>query len=272
MDNLDQKVIETLAWYQHIGVDESIGMEPESKAVSASDLIAKMTAETQAVAPKQSTAQAKKVPLGMATASEDARKIAASCQDLDALRKAMEEFEGCALKATASNLVFGDGNPESRIMFIGEAPGEHEDLQGKPFVGETGQLFDKMLSCIGLNSRDQFYVTNLVNWRPPGNRNPSDSEIAILEPFLMRHIELVNPSIIFFIGGVSAKKLLNEKQGITRLRGKWFEFKTDQMEKEIPAMPMLHPAYLLRQVSQKRNAWNDLIEAKKKMIELGLMK
>ncbi len=156
------------------------------------------------------------------------------------------------------NLVFADGNPEARIMFIGEAPGAQEDRQGLPFVGASGQLLDQMLSHIGLD-RTSVYITNLLFWRPPGNRTPTPGEIASCLPFLERHIELVNPSHIVLVGGISAKTLLDRREGILKLRGQWGHYRPLGLERPIPALATLHPAYLLRQPAQKRLAWRDLL-------------
>jgi len=175
---------------------------------------------------------------------------------LEELRKETENFDGCPLKTTAMNFVFSDGNPKSEIMLIGEAPGEEEDRQGLPFVGAAGQLLNKMLLSIGLK-REDVYITNILFWRPPGNRTPNEEEIASCLPFVERHIELINPKLIVLLGGSSAKAILRSTVGITRLRGKWHE------HKGIPVMPFFHPSYILRQPASKKLAWHDLIEIKK---------
>lgn len=208
-------------------------------------------------------------PLGAAEAAAESRKLARACNSLAELREAVEKFEGCALKQTASNTVFGDGNENADIMFIGEAPGQDEDRQGKPFVGVSGQLLDRMLSFIGLD-RSKFYITNALYWRPPGNRTPTDGEVATCLPFLERHIELVNPKVLIFVGGRSGKTFLDTSEGITRLRGKWKDYKTDHMDQAVPAMAIFHPAYLLRNPEQKRLVWRDLLSLKRKMEELGI--
>lgn len=196
------------------------------------------------------------IPLEEAEAAGTAREIAARCQTLEELKQALSDFEGCALKFTAKNLVFADGNPEAELMFVGEAPGRDEDIQGLPFVGRAGQLLDRMLAAIG-RDRQSVYITNVLNWRPPGNRAPTPAEQAICQPFIERHIELANPEVLVFLGGVSAKQLLNTTTGIMRLRGKWNVYRAG--DREIPALPTLHPAYLLRQPAQKRLAWHDLL-------------
>lgn len=190
---------------------------------------------------------------------------------LDELRAELQAFEGCALKKTSKNLVFADGNPAASIMMVGEAPGEDEDRQGLPFVGVSGKLLDKMIGCIGLD-RSNVYISNIVPWRPPGNRNPTDSEVAVCLPFTERHIAIVKPKFLVLLGAVAVKSLLKSKDGITKIRGKQFSYTyTDVVTNEvvtIPCFPMFHPAYLLRQASQKRLAWNDLLLFKK-AIESG---
>ncbi|QJE71879.1 uracil-DNA glycosylase [Aerophototrophica crusticola] len=209
-------------------------------------------------------------PLGAAEAGATARAAAGQASTLEELQRALAAFEGCALKRTATNMVFADGNPQSRIMLVGEAPGEHEDRQGKPFVGPAGALLDKMLAAIGLDRHAEdaakaVYITNVLPWRPPGNRSPTDGEIAACLPFVQRHVELAKPDILVFLGGISAKSLLARSEGITRLRGRWFEYATPGLGKALPALPMLHPAYLLRNPVAKREAWRDLLALKVRM-------
>lgn len=184
---------------------------------------------------------------------------------LEALRTELQAFDGCALRKTSKNLVFADGDPASPVMIIGEAPGEDEDRQGIPFVGDVGKLLDRMLGCIGFN-RTNTYISNIVPWRPPGNRNPTDSEVAVCLPFIEKHIAIVKPKFLILLGAVAAKSLLKTKDGITKLRGKPFAYTYTDLETgqnvSIPCFPMFHPAYLLRQASQKRLAWNDLLHFK----------
>ncbi|MBT5457529.1 MAG: uracil-DNA glycosylase, partial [Rhodospirillaceae bacterium] len=165
---------------------------------------------------------------------------------------------------TAKSLVFGDGNPDAALMFIGEAPGAEEDRQGVPFVGPAGKLLDLMLASIGLD-REAVYITNILPWRPPGNRSPTDAETAACLPFVERHIELVAPEILVFVGGTSAKTLLGTTQGIMRLRGSWRTYESPHMTAPIDARAMLHPAYLLRSPAQKRETWQDLLEIKHRL-------
>jgi DNA polymerase len=193
------------------------------------------------------------------TAVMSAREAARSAASLDELRGILDRFEGCGLKASASRLVFADGNPESRLMFIGEAPGAEEDRQGLPFVGRSGQLLDHMLAAIGLD-RTKVYIANIVPWRPPGNRTPTPVETQICLPFIQRQIELVDPDVLVTVGQPSSGALLGV-QGIMKNRGRWFPYQTGT--REIRAMPMLHPAYLLRSPIGKRLAWRDLLAIKK---------
>src|SRR6185437_1876440 len=188
-----------------------------------------------------------------------AREAAGSAKSLDELRALLENFRGCALHATATRLVFADGNPEGRVMFVGEAPGYEEDMTGKPFVGRSGKLLDLMLAAIGLD-RNAVYIANVVPWRPPGNRTPTPQETAICLPFIRRQIELADPDILVCMGGPSAQTLLGQS-GITKIRGRWFPFHSGA--REIRAMPTFHPAFLLRSPLQKRFAWRDFLAIKK---------
>ncbi|MDF2689025.1 MAG: uracil-DNA glycosylase [Microvirga sp.] len=184
-----------------------------------------------------------------------AREQARHAQSLEELEAILAGFEGCALKFSAKNLAFADGNPEGRVMLVGEAPGADEDRIGKPFMGRSGQLLDRMLATIGLD-RSQVYVANIVPWRPPGNRTPTPQEIAICKPFIARQIELASPEFLLCLGGPAAQNLLGIKDGILRTRGRWFGYKTED-GREVKALPTLHPAYLLRQPLQKRLGWRD---------------
>ncbi|WP_445501571.1 uracil-DNA glycosylase [Microvirga sp. G4-2] len=186
-----------------------------------------------------------------------AREQARHAQSLEELETILAGFEGCALKFSAKNLAFADGNPEGRVMLVGEAPGADEDRIGKPFMGRSGQLLDRMLATIGLD-RSQVYVANIVPWRPPGNRTPTPQEVAICKPFIARQIELASPEFLICLGGPAAQNLLGLKDGILRTRGRWFTYKTED-GREIRALPTLHPAYLLRQPLQKRLGWRDFM-------------
>ena len=189
-----------------------------------------------------------------------AREAARNAKTLDELRALLADFEGCALRATATQLVFADGNPQGRVMFVGEAPGHDEDIMGRPFVGRSGKLLDLMMAAIGLD-RTHVYIANVVPWRPPGNRTPTPQETAICLPFIRRQIELANPDILVCLGGPAMQTLLGIKDGITRSRGRWFPFDTGT--REIKALATFHPAFLLRSPLQKRFAWRDFLALKK---------
>lgn len=215
--------------------------------------------------------QARSVPPLAAADSvnEDARSRANACENLPALQSALAAFDGCALKTTATNLVFGTGASPADVMLIGEAPGRDEDRQGEPFVGASGQLLEVMLDFVDLDRASNVYITNILPWRPPGNRQPTAAETAACLPFLERHIALVAPRALMFLGGTAAKTLLNRNEGITRLRGRWYDYTSPALEAAglapIPAMATLHPAYLLRQPAQKRAAWHDLLAVREKL-------
>ena len=189
------------------------------------------------------------------------------CLTLEELKNYMLEFNGCDLKKTATQLVFSDGNPKSNIMIIGEAPGAEEDRLGKPFCGASGKLLDKMLASINLD-RNNVYITNVIPWRPPGNRTPNENEINLMKPFLMRHIEIVAPKMLVSVGGSASKAILNIEGGILRYRGVWKEIKLSN-SLIIPIIPTLHPAYLLRAPNQKKLAWEDLKSIRSKLEKLN---
>ena len=189
-------------------------------------------------------------------------------ENLDELLKVIKNFNGCSLKNTAKNLVFADGNPKAKVMLIGEAPGAEEDRTGVPFTGQAGHLLDKMLQAIG-QDRTNTYLTNVIFWRPPGNRNPTDEEINCCLPYVRRHIEIINPKILILAGSIASKTLLEiQDKGITQLRGKWQDFNINKKNLKIKAMPIFHPAFLLRQPTRKREAWEDLKIIKKAIDKL----
>jgi uracil-DNA glycosylase family 4 len=193
-----------------------------------------------------------------------AREAAKGAASLEELRAILDRFEGCALRAMATQLVFADGNPRARVMFVGEAPGRDEDLAGLPFVGRSGKLLDRMMAAIGLD-RSSAYIANIVPWRPPGNRTPTPQESAICFPFLLRQIELVDPDILVCLGAPSAQTLLKVREGIMKTRGRWFAYQAGK--REIRAIATLHPAYLLRSPAAKRLAWRDFLEIKNALAE-----
>lgn len=272
-----------LAFYVEAGVSDVLGDEPVNRYALAEAAASAPLGEAPAprreapAAPVRETRPAPRgdvpqqaphaaapnsIPLEDAQAAESARDVAARCTTLDELKQALTTFEGCPLRYTAKNLVFADGNPQARLMMIGEAPGRDEDLRGLPFVGRAGQLLDRMLASIGLD-RSSVYIINTLPWRPPGNRTPTPAEHAVCMPFVERHVELVNPDIVVLLGGVSAKQMLRTDTGIMRLRGKWSSIRVG--EREVPALPTLHPAYLLRQPAQKQLAWRDLLSLKARL-------
>ena len=265
---------EALRWLSDMGADEMIGDSAVNRYATAQPAPDAPAAAPAATPPPIRPAVAAAPDLlAPAQGAEDAREAAASAGTLDALRARLEAFEGCALKFTATNTVFCDGYPDADVMFIGEAPGVEEDRQGKPFVGASGQLLDRMLAAIGLSRQAHgaagAYISNVLFWRPPGNRSPTTAEIAACLPFIRRHIELAQPKILVYLGGISAKAMLDTPIGITRLRGKWSDFSSPGVDRPIPALATFHPAYLLRTPGQKREAWTDFLSIKKKLIELN---
>ena len=246
-----------LEWYAAMGVDIPVLDEP----VDRFEAYRREKEERPARQAKQAATSPQRASAPAATMSDEtvqhARALAAGCETLEALRATVGHFDGCGLRKTAKNTVFSDGSPDARLMLIGEAPGRDEDLQGVPFVGRSGQLLDRILAAIG-HDRTNSYITNVIPWRPPGNRSPTPLETAICRPFVERQIELVDPDVIVFLGGVAAKELLETTEGVMRLRGKWKTY--PQQDGKWRAIATLHPAYLLRQPAQKRLAWRDFLE------------
>lgn len=249
------------------------GGPPSAVAATTTSRVATITTTTApAPGPLQGTPELK----------NEAIKLAASAKTLDELREALAGFEGLAIRKTATNMVFCDGNPAAPIMLIGEAPGADEDRLGKPFVGVSGQLLDKILKCIDLDRAQEdperaIYISNILNWRPPGNRTPTPQEVELSLPFIERHIVLAKPKLLIFSGGVSAKALLNTDDGISKLRGRFHSytprtpgiaagFETDP----IPALATYHPSYLLRTPGQKKAVWQDMLTLLAKSQELGI--
>lgn len=187
-----------------------------------------------------------------------AKAAADACKDLASLRKAVENFDGCNLKKMATNTVFCDGNPDSRIMVIGEAPGNHEDLKGIPFCGDSGQLLDAMFRSIDM-TRENFYITNVIFWRPPGNRRPTDEELAICRPFVERHIQLVNPKVIILVGATSMSAVLGMNDPISKVRGQFLDFHPKFLKEKTKIFIVFHPSYLMRQSAKKKIAWQDFL-------------
>jgi uracil-DNA glycosylase len=258
---------ELLRWYVEMGVDEAIGELPVDRTQPRPAQRAAPAAIENAAQPPARAAMAPAVPrravpapsaLPAAVAAPDVIALANAAATLDALERAVAAFEGCALRQTATNTVFADGNPAARLMLIGEAPGAEEDRLGKPFVGRSGQLLDRMLAAIGID-RTSAYITNVLYWRPPGNRKPTPAEIAACLPFVQRHIALVRPAVLVLCGGTAASTLLATTEGITKLRGRWFDLAIDGLERPVKTIATYHPSYLLRSPERKRESWRDLL-------------
>ena len=253
-----------LAFYLEAGVDCALTDEPVDR-LAEPDRVAPAAAviaprETTAPRPAREMAANPAAPradvaLAPDAAISSAREAARTAPSLEALRALLENFDGCALKHTATRLVFSDGNPKARIMFVGEAPGRDEDIEGLPFVGRSGKLLDRMIAAIGLD-RSKAYIANVIPWRPPGNRTPTPQETQICLPFIQRQIELVNPDVLVTLGNPSTQTLLSTREGIMKTRGKWVDYDTGT--RTIRAIATFHPAYLLRSPSYKRMSWQDL--------------
>lgn len=248
-----------LEWQIEMGVDEAIGDAPIDR-YALPDTASPAKPARQAVAGRPDMPMVAPAAAEAEDPVEVARKAAAAAGTLEQLRAAMADFDLCDLKKGARNLVFSDGVPGAPVMIIGEAPGRDEDREGRPFVGRAGQLLDRMLAAVDLSRADTVYITNVLPWRPPQNRDPRPEEIAMMKPFLERHVALADPQVIVLMGNISCQAVLG-KRGITRLRGKW-----DQAMGK-PVLPMFHPAYLLRQPAAKREAWADLLDLKAKLRE-----
>jgi uracil-DNA glycosylase len=257
LDNLT-----ALSWLLDAGADEAVGEAPIDRFVvrpaapmpTPARPAPQPTARPEGPRPLAAITPANTGPLATDGFSS-ALEIAARCNSLAELKAALESFDGSQLKKLAKNTVFADGNPESGVMFIGEAPGRDEDIAGLPFVGRAGKLLDRMMAAIDLD-RTSAYITNVMPWRPPDNRNPDPGEVALCIPFLRRHIELAQPKIMIMLGAVAARHVLGVNDGIMKLRGRWLEYRIGNTM--IPVMPTLHPAYLLRQPAHKKLAWRDL--------------
>ena len=247
-----EQALAALRWLVEAGADEAIGDAPVNRfrTPPLTPRRAASPAVSRAPEPKRISAPAACDPIGRAM------ELASACATLTELKAALESFDGCALKGHATSTVFADGTPAHRILFIGEAPGREEDIAGLPFVGRAGKLLDRMLAAIGLDRKSNVYITNVLNWRPPGNRDPSPEEAATCLPFLRRHIELVAPEVIVLLGAVAVRHVMGKHEGIMRLRGTWMEYYVNGHM--VPVMPTLHPAYLLRRPIDKRLAWRDL--------------
>lgn len=238
-------------------------IKPVLSTTQALSTLAKKSQQTSAAQPSGDQDQ-KFVPLNQIVAK--AKKAAQAAKTIAELRQAIEKFDGCGLKKMATNTVFADGNPDSDIMVIGEAPGNHEDLQGTPFCGDSGKLLDDMFRSINLD-RTKLYITNVIFWRPPGNRRPTEEELAICRPFVERHIQLFNPKIMILVGSTSMSAVLNINDPVTGVRGKIIEFAADFMPQKINSFVIFHPSYLMRQSGKKRLAWRDMLVIEKFLLD-----
>ena len=269
-----------LRWYADMGIDLAIDDAPRDRFADWAQESARIATQvpppteagTKRALPPRNAQLAASVRIvdpaaaqSQDEAAKSARERARSAASLDELRAVLESFDGCALKRTATQLVFADGNPQAKVMFVGEAPGADEDRQGLPFVGKAGQLLNRMLAAIG-HERSSVYITNVVPWRPPGNRTPTPQETAVCMPFIARQIELVNPQVLVCLGAAATQTLLGVKEGIMRARGHWFEYGLEGGN-SVRTMPTLHPAYLLRSSSAKRLIWRDLREIRKALTD-----
>jgi uracil-DNA glycosylase len=266
-------VAQLLAFYLEAGVDCALSEEPVNRLSDP-----ERPADINSAVPSGEIGVArsvKRVPAAVvAPAAEpmpapdaaiaSAREAARTAGSLEILRDILEKFDGCALKSTATRLVFADGNPKARIMFVGEAPGRDEDIEGLPFVGLSGKLLDRMIAAIGLD-RTKVYIANVIPWRPPGNRTPTPQETQICLPFIQRQIELVDPDILVTLGNPSTQTLLSTREGIMKTRGRWLSYETGT--RAIRAMATFHPAYLLRSPAYKRLSWQDLRAIAKALAE-----
>ena len=259
----DKPARDLIDFYLEAGVDAALGEQPVDRFAAATAPAPAARAPQPAMPVPDLEIKTRAAPVAPAVPEEAAmaaREAAKSAKSLEELRAILDKFDGCALKATATRLVFADGNPQAKVMLVGEAPGRDEDIEGLPFVGRSGKLLDRMLAAIGLD-RTSVYIANIVPWRPPGNRTPTPQESQICLPFILRQIELADPDILVCLGGPSAQTLLGIKEGITKTRGRWFSFDTGK--RAIRAMPTFHPAFLLRSPLQKRFAWRDFLAIKK---------
>ena len=273
-----QEMISALQWYIDHGVSDCVLDDP----INRFDIVPEvpkpaMMSEISASAPQQ-LQESTQTFLGKSDAYDEAVKLAKAANSLGELSNAIAGFDGIAIKKTASNMVFADGNPKAEIMIIGEAPAADEDRQGVPFSGASGNLLDKILACIDLSrksedSKKSVYISNILNWRPPGNRSPSSAEIEVSLPFIERHIQLIEPKIIVLCGGVAAKSLLSSSDSISRLRKKWHDYKPQTQalggsDISIPAIATYHPSYLLSTPVQKKLVWEDMLNLQKQYLPL----
>lgn len=268
-----QPLAELLRWYVAMGADEAIAeasvdrLAPVAPRAAPAGAIPAPPPVAPTTFPQMPRAPAPHHALAEApsAAAASARQQAAAATSLAELEQVVRDFEGCALKRTATNTVFADGVPDAPLMVIGEAPGADEDRLGRPFVGRSGQLLDRMLASIGSDRHRNAYITNILFWRPPGNRKPTADEIAICLPFVWRHIALLAPKVVMLSGGTAASALLGRVEGITKLRGRWFDLEVEGLDRPVPALATYHPSFLLRSPARKGEAWRDLLSLQSKL-------
>lgn len=259
------KELKNLKWQLQMGADEAISETPINRFEQ------KTTNKLISALERKDTKIADNLTIGKpSSALEHTRKIAETCTNLDELKNAIFSFKEISIAKTATNTVFADGNYKAEIMLIGEAPGAEEDAQGIPFCGASGKLLDQMLACISLNREKNFYITNTIFWRPPGNRRPTPEELAICLPFVEKHIALIKPKLIVLVGGTAIASLLNSKQGITTMRGSFYDYSNGYLDGAIKTTAIFHPSYLLRSPGQKRIAWKDLLMLKEYIYKNGI--
>src|SRR6185312_6501161 len=251
-----------LRWYVAMGVDEAIDETSRNRLAETAAAPPRRALNPNAAVPPRAAPPPAIEPQSGAAA---ARKLAAEAASLDELQAIVAGFEGCALRRMATNTVFADGTPHAPVMVIGEAPGADEDRVGKPFVGRSGQLLDRMLAAIGLDRQRNVYITNVLFWRPPGNRKPTDEEIAACLPFVWRHIALNRPEVVMLCGGTATSAMLGRREGIRRLRGRWFDLAVPELDHPVPALTTYHPSFLLRSPARKSESWRDFLELQSKL-------
>jgi len=265
--------MEYLQWYINIGINEFIEDNSIDRTMltesTSSPTVSSLTGNASESLIKKADSKVTIPSTGTIEALKNAKDIAEQINTLDELKEALEKFDGLSLSRTASQIIFAEGISSSKVMLIGDTPGANEDRAGRAFIGASGQLLDKMLNAIGLSREENIYLTYLINWYPPGNRLPTESEISLCMPFIQKHIELIKPEIIICLGDITAKTLMQTKQSITRIHGKWENYSSDNLEKPIPAVALFRPEYLIASPAQKGKAWADLLKIKSKIAELG---
>ena len=263
---MELSALEMLDWFIEAGADEAT----ESSPINWFEISAKAVKSAPSQTPKHNIRPAAALAQPMISAAEiikQANTVSKKSVTLEGLEKNLKNFVGCTLKNTAANTVFADGNKSSQIMIIGEAPTSEEDRTGRPFLGQSGELLEKMLHAIGLERSNDYYLTNILPWRPPGNRKPTETEISICMPFVKRHIELFAPKMIILLGSLPLRNLIHQDHGVLKSHGKWYDYNLE--DKKVPLMAIFHPNYLIQQPAAKKAAWKDLQEIKTKIEEIS---